>query len=392
MIKFIKNTKKIVYVNVACIIACMMMLLFVGCSGESNSPANELNTPMNISVVYCNRNMSCANPNSSILEPYITQALKSSGSITYVRADGNPKPINYPNADKFKPSTKANDKNADRENKAKVNDFLEFLNGEDSQAQTPEVDLIGAITAASKTFSSNGNENIIIVIDSAIGTTGRCQMPDFLNYDATDFVKLSNMPNLSNVSKIKWCGYNCVDGDQDPIPTDYPAYELIQKNYNSFLRAAGVKNDIEWIPNSNGNSHQDKEGLPKVSIVKFNVSDLFGSNWKLVKLDNYQLTFKPDSEEFVDVNSAKNVLNTLTQQLKDNPNIRISIKGYVAVKDKEDGDLSFRRANKVKSLLYDMGVKNEISAIGMGKGPYEYLNSYGEVNPQNRYIEIVKEG
>lgn len=392
MIKFIENKKKIVCIIIVSIITCMLMLTVVGCSGESNSPEKELNTPMNVSVVFCNRNMSSACPNSSILEPYITQALKSSGSITYVRADGNPKPVNYPNADKFKPSTKANDKNADRENKAKVNDFLEFLNGEDSKAQSAEVDLIGAITTASKTFSSNGNENIIIVIDSSIGTAGRCQMPDFLNYDATDFVKLPNMPNLSNVSKIKWCGYNCVDGDQEPIPTDYPAYELIQKNYNSFLRAAGVMNDIEWIPNSNGNAQQDKEGLPKVSTVKFNISDLFGSNWKFVKLDNYQLTFKPDSEEFVDVNSAKNVLNTLAQQLKDNPNTRISIKGYVAVKDNEDGNLSFRRANKVKSLLCDMDVKNEISAIGMGKGPYEYLNSYGQVNPQNRYIEVVKEG
>lgn len=391
------NWKKIVCSLFISLLIFIGMFLLAGCANGVSSASTSIDSsqpPQNISIVFSQRENSSACPNPSLLEPYLMAAVKSSSTLTYVRADGEPRQVNYEDADKLKASTKANEKNADRENKAKVDDFLDFITGEKSRACNPEVDLLAAITTAATTLhTTNGNDNVIIVIDSGISTKGRLSLCNgsFLNSDVTDFQNINNLPKMQHIKRIEWMGFNCIDDMQSPVPTDYPLDSILKTNINGFFRACGVNEDINWIANSNGTLDMDKDNLPSVTPVDFDISDMFDSNWTSVKLDNYKLTFKPDSDEFVDENSASTVLSGLAKQLKANPNMRISIFGYIAWNGPEKGDLSLRRANRLKSALQQMGVTNDINAVGKGAGPYPYLDQYGQVNAQNRYIEVIRD-
>lgn len=253
------------------VLAIIAVIGLTACDGSINNQASDEQQPQNLAVVYANRNLSSAKPLKDILSPYLMATLKSDGEISYVRCDSKPKQIEYDKS-QFVQSRKANEQNQDRENQSAINKFLDFIVGEESKAQYPEVDIVSAITTAAKTLPINkeeGKENNIIIIDSGISTAGR------INFKDTDLLSdenrnYENLPELSHIDNLIFCGFNSTCGDQHIIPSDYNLYEKAQKLFNDFFKAAGVKNDIKWVANSAGDNSKEKEDLPEVSVVEFN--------------------------------------------------------------------------------------------------------------------------
>lgn len=373
-------------ITVSCMVLC-----FTACNG-SVAENNEDLQAQNICIVYGCRNNSAATPDESKIKPYLMAALKGGGSMTYVRADGEPKQVNFPDPDRLKPSKKANDQNAEKENNNKVRDFYNFIIGDDSRATTDEIDIVSAIAVASKTFPNNGLDNNILVIDSGIVTKGRISMlnSSFLNSDISEIDSMKNLPKLDSITNIYWMGFNAVAGEQKAIPSDYNLDESIKTKYNAFMKACGVKNDISWIPNSSGKMVSDSTELPKVSIVDFSSVNNISDNWKQIKLDDCILKFKPDSAEFADYSTAITVLQQIADKLKSSPSINIDINGYVAISGTEVGNLSQLRAQSVMEKLSELGVTNPMKAHGKGAGPYKYLDDFGNISAANRFVELVK--
>lgn len=278
-----------------------------------------------------------------------------------------------------------------------------------------EVDILSGLeSAAEKVSSKSDREKQILIYSSGISTAGILNFagdPDLI-YQKTDDIltyietKLESI-DLTNTS-IVWYGLGDVADNQRISDIEKKKLKDI---WQAVLEECGAEN-IEfkkYVANSDNENQEffsqfiqdnsiqtlSRDDFPKVTPVDFK---------GYINLDESVLEFKSDDYAFVHPDDAESVLKDYAEILSDFQNEKIYIIGSTADDGTDEGcyNLSIKRAQKVKKILCDNGMKDSnLEVIGIGKYPIGGENSKWRVDDSdgsdatqsmNRKVMIIMAG
>lgn len=290
----------------------------------------------------------------------VADAMIGCGKITVVRVDGRP---SIAGSTVF--STAAKNKQNFEIDKV---EFLDQVTGlvTAARAQTPEANVLGALSLAAGAAGPGGT---VVLVDSGVQTT-----------DPIDFRK-NNLPTKKPkaiADALKREGLLPGLGDRSVIlsglgHTAAPQGALDDRNrtfvedlWREIVVASGAKDPVV-LPAPNTAEAVTKN--PTVSVVDFpiRVIELTCDSLSVLP-DDDEVGFIPDRAEFRNLGAARAVLKRFAEFLHRNIDATVEIQGFVA--HYGAGDLSQRRADRVRQELIALGVRNSITATGMGWGPY----------------------
>ncbi len=254
------------------------------------------------------------------------------------------------------------------------------------KAQTPESDLLAALTLASQALSaSDTKDKLLIIEDSGLSTAG---LLDFTREDLIDndpdeivakLIELDEIPDLTGVN-ILWIGQGQVTGDQEKLTGQYRT--KLRKLWDVVLKASGTS-EIRYDDTPfSGDAPQEVPPCKLIDIPEVELE--LTAIQKPLKLE--EVRFKPGTAELVSEEEAIEALKPLAKLLRDN-NISITLLGTTATFGDQASciELSRLRSDKVKHLLTDkLGVDCEIACLGIG-----YLDSPLKVNDIDEYGNLI---
>ena len=358
--------------------------------------------------------------NAMKIPPDAYDALKASlGDVVYggyicaVVADGTPTKQEIIDDEGFFEEDARNPVTLEKRINERTTKVVNALKDLDASADSPEVDLLGAIREAKSVLSSsrvNGIKNKeIFIIDTGVSTAGDLNLVnmDFLTGkpDVQDVIeRLRNyegvgvLPDLTGIS-ITFCG--TADGLAEvalPQQMSTTDKRYIKEFWAEVVTACGAsqvqfENVAGWdTPNFYTEDSDSK--FPYVSVVTFSheavidFSDLIKIDTSNpdtqpnlpappvveIKLPSETVGFQPDGAEYLNNTSATNVLRPYAEELKRffeyYPDEKIWIVGTTAaVQQGADGsiELSLQRAETVKNTLIDLGIpKKNLVTLGLG--------------------------
>ncbi|MFI6232710.1 OmpA family protein [Micromonospora sp. NPDC050784] len=310
----------------------------------------------------------------------IVDTMMGCGKITAIRVDGRPGL-----AGELVFSTGA---------KTKSNfaiDQTSFLKNVDSilarsHAGAPEANVLQALSVASDAAGQGGS---VVLIDSGVQTTAPL---DFRKNNlvsrrpaliAKALKQQGLLPDLSE-RKVIMAGLGYTAAPQEPLDEKNQAF--LVDLWREIVTASGAK---DVVVAEEPNTSRSAVTSPPVSVVKFPVAEIYlGCDTLSVLPDNGGVGFVADEAEFRDPAAARKILGRFAGFLRENPSVEVLIKGYVA--HHGNGDLSQRRADRVKQELSSQGVSNTITAKGMGWGPYPSVSAPPDprYDQKNRQVTI----
>jgi OmpA-OmpF porin, OOP family len=290
----------------------------------------------------------------------IVAAMRACRKITVIRVDGRPSV-----AGSLTFSTAARtQQNLNIDQAAFLDRVKELI--ATARARQPEANVLQALSVAA---GAAGNGGTVVLIDSGVQTSDPL---DFRKNNLTsrrpaavvDALKQQHLlPDLSGRSLILAAlGYTAAP--QDALQDKNRAFLL--DLWRGIVVAAGARNpQILEEPNTNASAVSS----PAVSVVRFPTAAIHPLCDTLSVLpDSGEVGFVTNAANFRNPTAASTVLGKLAGFLLQNPTARVRIEGFVA--HYGAGDLSQRRADRVKQELMALGAANPITAQGMGWGPY----------------------
>ncbi|GHJ48967.1 hypothetical protein Cs7R123_63090 [Catellatospora sp. TT07R-123] len=306
----------------------------------------------------------------------IAEAVRTCAKITVIRIDGRPDVVDGPLVFSSVAKTK---QNLDIE----IGDFLTAVGTRvaAAKAQEPEADVLGALSLAAGAAGAGGT---VVLIDSGVQTTAPLDLregglaarkPEAI---AAALRRARLLPDLKG-RKVILAGLGYTAAPQDPLDNDSRSF--IIGLWREIVRTAGAKDPVV---STEPNTGAAAVSSPPVSVVPFPIGVLhFECGATAVLPDDGEVGFVPDKDVFKNPDAARSVLRRLADFLKQNADAAVEIEGFVAHYDK-DSDLSQRRADRVRQELASLGVRNGVTAKGMGWGPYPKPDS----PPDPRYDQL----
>ena len=358
-----------------------------GCGAQEASEIKEVapGSSSNIAIVYASRGNSgvCITDIGEVRDAVET-TVTDEGFVAAVLADGKPQVI--------KANFTLESENGTRL-RNEINGNVDGVINMDYSALTEECDLFDAIVYADRALGSASNpdrENMVVVIDSGIATSGpvnftqpatRNALLDPDSY-ASSLVDEGYLTTFQNIDKVVWYGMGVTSTPQEnPVAGTVAA---MQDLYTAIFNKAGVE-DVVYKTATEG--LVDSGSLPLVTAIDMpRVSDKkIGDSLSLDEREA-AFTFKSGMSEFNDPDAARQALEIYIEQLLDFPDLKVTIYGYTDTKGSEELNktLSKKRADAVRDLLVSSGVsKKQIVTVGKGESSkYDTLK-------QNRRVEIV---
>lgn len=310
----------------------------------------------------------------------VVDTMNGCGRITVVRIDGRPAVVGQLG---FSTGARTQ-QNLDMD---KAN-FLKRVNTviADAKAVVPEANVLAALTVASDAAGRGGT---VVLVDSGVQTTAPL---DFRKHDlpsrrpgaVVDALKQQRLlPNLAG-RKVVMAGIGYTAPPQQALDAKNQAF--LVELWRGIVIAAGAKDPVVA---EEPNTSDAAVASPPVSVVHFPVAEItLGCDTLSVLPDSGAVGFVPGQADFRDPAAAGRVLAPFVDFLHSNPTASVSIKGYVA--HYGAGDLSKRRAYRVKNELTARGATNTIVAEGMGWGPYPTVNAPPDprYDQKNRQVTI----
>ena len=310
----------------------------------------------------------------------IVDTMNGCGKITAVRVDGRPSV-----AGELVFSTGAKTRqNFDIDQV----DFLrrvDVLFGE-AKAVAPEANVLQALGVASDAAGKGGT---VVLVDSGVQTTApldfrKNSLPSRRPTAIARALKQQRLlPDLTD-RKVILAGLGYTAMPQEPLDEKNRAF--LTDLWREIVLAADAKDPV--VAEGTNTSGSAVE-TPTVSVVKFPVAEIqLACDTLSVLPDNGGVGFVPDQAEFRDPAAASKVLGRFATFLRDNPGAAVLVKGYVA--HYGTGELSQRRADRVKQELATQGITNAITAKGMGWGPYPSVSAPPDprYDQKNRQVTI----
>ena len=304
------------------------------------------------------------------------------GSASLVITDGNPQVIGPVRFDE----EKANSVQQEKTDKKKSAEVAEMLKS--AAASTPETDLISALSLAARLAASGTAEDKQIVIrHSGVNTADSLPMQelDLVSSDITDLIDQLDaealIPDLQGV-KIHFFGLGDVAGSQQALSKKQVKW--LQSFWQSFFERSGAEVTFHADIVS-GNALTNGHSVTPVTPAE-------GVNF--VKFSSKKVEFKPDSDDFLDEETARSAIAEVAAQMKE-ASAHYIIAGSTAKVDNptQDGParLSLLRAQAVRQVLVDAGVDAErLTCVGLGNEVTSVRDMQEEAN--NRAVYLVAEG
>ena len=210
---------------------------------------------------------------------------------------------------------------------------------------------------------------LIIVYGSGLSDTGviNFAFDDLLNSDKSNSEYIQNIlindgrfndGAYSNIT-INWYGVGQTVGEQ-PELKEYKKY--VQNIYVYIFEFFGMNYNFYSIPVSSNDTSVDTE-------YEVNMTPLptFEENFS-ISLNERYLSFYGDSDKLKNEKEVKQLLTAYAEKFK-NSDVNLKITGYQTVCARSE-KLSIARAEKVKSILVDLGVDaNKITTAGVAGPP-----------------------
>lgn len=276
------------------------------------------------------------------------------------------------------------------------------------EADNPEVDTLSAIAQATNNLAETNSEvKKLIVYDSGLTTTGYMDFtkPKLILSDVNSIVRQLKdkhaIPDLTGI-EVVWYGIGQVRGKQPKIDSDnlYRVKNLWQATINAGNPASLTFVDAELT------SEYEDDSLPDVSLVNFPSDELELSAEEpeqkvFLQLTEEKLSFKSNTAEFADPDSASDTLDSVAKILTNSDESNVYIIGSTSTYGPHDSSitLSEQRAKKVKDELVNRGVTIQLISVGIGDTPCDLRtddtddkgNLIEEQAKQNRAVFIISE-
>lgn len=304
------------------------------------------------------------------------------GSASLVITDGNPQVIGPVRFDE----EKANSVQQEKTDKKKSAEVAEMVKS--AAASTPETDLISALSLSARLAASGTAEDKQIVIrHSGVNTADSLPMQelDLVSSDITDLIDQLDaealIPDLQGV-KIHFFGLGDVAGSQQALSKKQVKW--LQSFWQSFFERSGAEVTFHADIVS-GNALTNGHSVTPVTPAE-------GVNF--VKFSSKKVEFKPDSDDFLDEETARSAIAEVAAQMKEG-SAHYIIAGSTAKVDNPTRDgparLSLLRAQAVRQVLVDAGVDAErLTCVGLGNEVTSVRDMQEEAN--NRAVYLVAEG
>jgi outer membrane protein OmpA-like peptidoglycan-associated protein len=326
------------------------------------------------------------------LDPEVTAIINATEEripnqgVTLVRVDGAPSIGCVMTFDASANNPAARKRNSDQ--------FLAAVRSRMAElaAAAAEANPLEALSTASHAAGPGGT---VVLIDSGLQTAAPLDFrkPGLLEADidsvVTAMAKTKDLPDLRH-QKVILAGIGYTAPPQAPLDESQRAHliELWQR----LATAAGASPVVVVTKPATTPS---ATGLPKVSLApvpppgELNL----GCNTQSTLPDDGPVGFQPDRTDFADAAAARAALADFATWLARNPTAEGVVTGSTAHygTDAGKGGLSQARADRVRSLLIDLGARpNQVTAVGMGWGPFPTKTAPPDPisDPRNRRVVI----
>lgn len=310
----------------------------------------------------------------------IVETMNGCGKITVVRVDGRPSVV-----DDLVFSTGARTKQNFEIDKDKFLRRVDALLAE-AKAKVPEANVLQALSVAADAAGKGGT---VALVDSGVQTAApldfrKDNLPSRRPAAIVRALKQQDLlPDLAE-RRVILAGLGYTAAPQDQLDEKNQAF--LVDLWREIVIASGARDPVVA---EEPNTDPSVVTSPSVSVVRFPAAEIqLGCDTLSVLPDTGAVGFVPDQAEFRDPGAARRVLGEFAGFLRDNPTATVLIKGYVA--HYGSGSLSQRRADRVKQELLAQGARNEITAKGMGWGPYPSVSAPPDprYDQKNRQVTI----
>lgn len=312
-------------------------------------------------------------------EDFLSVNVTPGGSAGLVVADGSPFVVGSQRFDQVK----NNDIQQARADKTARWQLMEAVQG--AAAQTPETDLISAISLASRMLSAGTADSKVMVIrHSGVNTAASLPMQDLdlLNSDPAKLLDqldaAAMLPQLNGVA-VEFYGLGDVAGSQGTLSAQQ--VQWLKSFWQGFFDRTGanVTFHTDIVSGDALNNGHTVTPLAAAGAPTF------------VKVSAEQVAFQPDSTTFLDEAAARAALNGLAEQLKEAASGHYIVAGSTAQVDNASREgaqaLSLARARAVRDVLVEAGVPaDQFTCLGLGNEPTSVRNAN---EPDNRCVYVV---
>lgn len=393
------NLKKI-----TCLVAisAIAMGLLTGCGAakvNSGSEETQANVPTSsnvdtvlITTIRANQPL----PNTSVISEASTDTCEYGGDFYLITSDGDPvikAHASYEGVSVFGNSERTSQL-------ATLTDEIVQQVGQKCKAETPESDLLGAINIAASIFSDSPNAKELVIYDNCISTTGAITLQDSstglaaIDLDGliADLKENHEIPALNGVAVDIFGAAITSLPQMDLSNTEQ---ELLQNFWQTIFEEAGAAS-VTFHSITNVQSSEAVKGLPEVSVIPVNQTGNYVAKNLItepITFDETAVAFENNSNQLVDIESAKVALQEVANILKEYPQ-----DVYIAATTAYDANTAGcieraeGRANTIYDLLADMGIdQSYLHAAPLGcAGPF-YIEENGseEIAKTNRTVTIV---
>lgn len=369
------------------------------------SVANAEVTPKAVAIVIGNHaNSKGLNFGNAAVRELVSEAIMSEGYVSVISVDGDPEiisGIDFTMPDIYKNGNHAKLKDdAMKSTNALLNDLLLVA------ADDPEVDTLKALQLAVRSFSDlpEGTEKTILVLDTGLSTAGVLDFNNnLLSADpgliADELDRMKSIPDFSGIN-VLWRQIGDTEYPQKPLSDAQK--DQLKQIWKQIIEKTGGYCDIKDAPYTD----QSNDSLPPVTTVELpdEIPVAFDSESLMYDADFFkhpqilseeQVKFVADSDQYLDAQSALEVITPIADFLKQNSDVNLLLIGTTAGDIDNDftRDLSLRRANAVKTSLIDLGISPErITTRGLGShDPWHVFGAgtTGTLAAQNRKVVIL---
>lgn len=340
----------------------MLSLILCGCSSKKVDHYN-------LSVIAGNNSCSLLH-DYSLAKPYLNKTYTQGGQLSIINCDGNPYVVKTEQIDALKSHTTSTQKKAYLEKHS--SDMIEVLNN--VKPKSAEIDLIESLNCASKSFTTNSNNNIVCFV-SGLSTKGLLNMTTLgslsdldTNKSVSNLKEFHGLPKLQNINNIYLYSVGQVASYQKLSTTSiHKEKEFLTK----LLVESGMNKDKIHFIDSNPISNKAYKA-PKVSKVgqdtEYNAVSMVSNNYNDIKT-KYCMTgleFEKNSSNLLNPEKLNSVVSFVSNYAG-----AVNIYGTTAF-DKTTSDerlqkLGYERALTVKNSLLERGVDptkiNKVSSL-----------------------------
>lgn len=277
----------------AIFLAAIMSLALCSCSNTAED------IPFALSVVVgAHSNAGNIPLNAEAITSQLYQVARTQGDITIIRADGAPAVVFQTTIPEL-----PTDGLSENKQKAIAGEYVGQLQGVLDQlcAEVPEVDTLEAIRLGASALSKEGQNKVLLVLDTGLSSTGYLDFTQgLLNAEPEAVVaaldEAEALPELDGIS-VLWalCGQTAAP----QTGLSEREKKSLQSIWEAVLTAGGAE-DVQFLSDFAGEAYV---GLPAVSLVPTEQRAL-QVEIPMTVLSDAQVRFRGDSDQFVEIGRA----------------------------------------------------------------------------------------